>query len=132
MSSLSVETLSSLAFNSSLAGASDSEVTAVSLIGLAGVVLIFLSMLLVSAAGEPMPPCPHPHRLSLTSCPPRANPRRASHRTAIFWAWSARARWVGTGMGRAQVGLLVAGPRALGASDQLRTTLLCTEMQVAR
>ena len=30
------------------------------------------------------------------------------------------------------VGLLVAGPRALGASDQLRTTLLCTEMQVAR
>ena len=58
MSSLSVETLSSLAFNSSLADASDSEVTAVSLIGLAGVVLIFLSMLLVSAAGEPMPLCP--------------------------------------------------------------------------
>ena len=52
MSSLSVETLSSLAFNSSLADASDSEVTAVSLIGLAGVVLIFLSMLLVSAAGD--------------------------------------------------------------------------------
>ena len=130
MSSLSVETLSSLAFNSSLADASDSEVTAVSLIGLAGVVLIFLSMLLVSAAGEPMPLCPH--RLSLTARPPRANPRRASHRTAIFWAWSTRARWVGTGTGRAQVGLLVAGPRALGASDQLRTTLLCTEMQVAR
>ena len=130
MSSLSVETLSSLAFNSSLADASDSEVTAVSLIGLAGVVLIFLSMLLVSAAGEPMPPCPH--RLSLTARPPRANPRRASHRTAIFWACSARARWVGTGKGRAQVGLLVAGPRAFGASDQLRTTLLCTEMQVAR
>ena len=132
MSSLSVETLSSLAFNSSLADASDSEVRAVSLIGLAGVVLIFLSMLLVSAAGEPMHPCPHPHRLSLTARPPRANPRRASHRTAIFWAWSARARWVGTGKGRAQVGLLVAGPRAFGASDQLRTTLLCTEMQVAR
>jgi hypothetical protein len=69
-SSLSVETLSSLAFDSSLGDASDSEVTAMSLLGLACVVLIFLSMLLVNAAGEPMPPMPPSANRTPTACQP--------------------------------------------------------------
>ena len=50
-SSLSVKTLGSLAFNSSLPDASDSDVAALSAVGVVGVVFVFMSMLLVNAAG---------------------------------------------------------------------------------
>ena len=53
---MSVKLLSSLAFNSTLADAPDAEVGALSAAGVVAILLIFMSMVVVHAAGEPLAP----------------------------------------------------------------------------